>query len=124
MFAEKVEDMEARNSTVEALISKINDELAGHPAKEDAVCFPGADVIFHMYCGTAEDCPGRRVLVRAYSQYANASTLLPEANDVPGIFRRDLLFEKTRIHNYAQNNSKLPVMLSFKEKEGVEWKRP
>ncbi|KAF2851099.1 hypothetical protein T440DRAFT_395298 [Plenodomus tracheiphilus IPT5] len=95
VFAEKMQDVKAKNAVVQAIIEKIN-----HHAKQvthysrGRVCFPGPVAITTIYEETASHCPGRQVLIDCYVSYADSDVM--DRSDFINSVPREFLFDLAR----------------------------
>ncbi|KAK7193038.1 hypothetical protein PSPO01_00832 [Paraphaeosphaeria sporulosa] len=122
-FAERMQDLKAKNSTVAALILKLNDELAyTHHNQPGKVCFPSAEAIRTMYENTSGNCPGRAVLAHAYAFYGQASTCmqLPYLDEVPAEFHWDVNRALLSIRHHVIQHCYLDPG-DYQEEEGKQW---
>lgn len=100
VLAEKLQDLQAKNSTTKALLSRFRCE---YDAVNDNACLPCAHAINIMYRNTPTMCPGREVLVDLYVWYGGAYAIMEaeeecsEYGSLPGDFLRDVAYKAIHI---------------------------
>jgi hypothetical protein len=89
VLAEKLQDIKARNTTVEAIIAKVTHEVTTVTTNP---CFPSLTAITTMYSKTPRYWPGRQVFLGCFNFYAEYDSL-PEtggSDTLPREFLYDL----------------------------------
>jgi hypothetical protein len=92
VLAEKLQDIEAKNASVRALISKVNHEGQHIDDIDLGPCLPSLTTIKTIYEGTTKDCPGRRALQDCYVWYGQENSLdeITDGKQLPREFLYDL----------------------------------
>jgi hypothetical protein len=72
VLAEKLQNLKARNTTVEAIIREVTHEVA---TVDDSPCLPSLAAITTMYSKTPHHCPGRQVFFDCFTFCAGYGTL-------------------------------------------------
>jgi hypothetical protein len=76
VFAEKLQDVKAKNAAVDALIAKVTHESKViFNTEYDGPCMPSLAAIETMYAKTPHHCPGRQVLIDCFVWYGKDQTM-------------------------------------------------
>ncbi|KAF9731423.1 hypothetical protein PMIN01_10440 [Paraphaeosphaeria minitans] len=121
-FVERIQDLDAKNSTSTALIWKLNDEAAHtvYRKQRGKTCFPSAEAISTMYNSTPRGCPGQALMAHAYAFYGQASTVLPDPEDVPLEFIWDVI-SALLSKNFDPIQHRFLLPEDYQEDEGRRW---
>ncbi|KAH7095302.1 hypothetical protein FB567DRAFT_543641 [Paraphoma chrysanthemicola] len=72
VLAEKLQDTQAKNATVDALITKVQHE-SQVVNTDEGPCMPSISSIRTMYEATSHHCPGRQVLIDCFVWYGQCT---------------------------------------------------
>jgi hypothetical protein len=66
VLAETLQDVKAKNSAVDAIVSKIPKESSLVNKRLNRLCLPSPDAIDSMYRSTSDYCTGRQMLIDCF----------------------------------------------------------
>jgi hypothetical protein len=91
VLAEKLQDIKAKNTTIDAIMSKVTHE-SSIINRDHGPCLPGYKVIKMMYKNMPGHCPGRQILIDSFVWYGQAYTMgnVEGYDELPWQFLLDL----------------------------------